>query len=616
MVAVLALIGRRIVSEHRVKPPLAGTMPVYPASPARESFDLGLDSLGQRLETLEREISAGRQSSSRTAFLEARTAYKRVESLLEWYAPALASAMNGPLPEESEDRPAARLGAPAGFQILEEGLFPGGMSPGRDSIGATIRSMRESVAGFRALTRYLAVPDTSVLEAFRAELARITALGMAGFDVELTGNSVPEAAAAIDGMRTIETAMSRHGADARIEDSWHRLDQALASAVAYLRRNPRFETIDRLGFIVDCANPAARAVAAVRREMGVHSPRLKRLWRPEAATMFDGGAFDASAYAPDFSPPPTPRLIELGRRLFFEPRLSSTGDRTCASCHHPNQAFAEPRQRSAGLTGSTGVLRNAPTLLNSALAPALFADSRGASLEAQAELVLASPAEMGAGAEAAAGRLHADPRYRRDFAEALETRADGSINGRDVRIALAAYVRTLVGLDAPFDRAVRGDSTAMSSEASRGFNLFMGKGRCATCHFLPLFNGTAPPDFVRSEMEIIGVPATSAGMRPHLDTDPGRAAIDREATHTGAFKVPTLRNVALTAPYMHNGVFSSLREVIDFYNRGGGSGMGLRVPGQTLSARPLHLTRRDRNDLIAFLRALTDTSSRNEAPMN
>jgi cytochrome c peroxidase len=135
----------------------------------------------------------------------------------------------------------------------------------------------------------------------------------------------------------------------------------------------------------------------------------------------------------------------------------------------------------------------------------------------------------------------------------------------------------------------------------------MGKARCGTCHFLPLMNGTLPPDFVSSEPEIIGVTERPLSRHARLDPDPGRGGVDNEPTHRAAFKVPTLRNVSRTAPYMHNGAFATLKEVVDFYDRGGGAGSGADVPGQTLSARPLHLTQREKGDLIAFLRSLDDT---------
>lgn len=214
---------------------------------------------------------------------------------------------------------------------------------------------------------------------------------------------------------------------------------------------------------------------------------------------------------------------------------------------------------------------------------------------------------MGGGEALAAQRLGTDLAYREAFARAFHHRSDSALTGRAVRMALAAYVRSLSALNSRFDRAARGDSEALTPAERRGFTLFMGKGRCGACHFLPFFNGTMPPDFVISEPEIIGVPERPAARHARLDPDPGRAGVDHEPTHGAAFKVPTLRNIALTAPYMHNGAFATLDQVINLYNRGGGAGIGARVRGQTLPSRPLHLAAAERSDLRAFLGALTDT---------
>jgi cytochrome c peroxidase len=136
----------------------------------------------------------------------------------------------------------------------------------------------------------------------------------------------------------------------------------------------------------------------------------------------------------------------------------------------------------------------------------------------------------------------------------------------------------------------------------------MGKARCGTCHFAPLFNGVAPTAFSTSEPEIIGVPERAVLEGATLDPDPGRGGVDHVDLHRFAFKVPTLRNIVLLAPYMHNGAYATLEQVLSFYNSGGGRRIGARIPTQTLAARPLHLTAGERADLTAFLRALTDTN--------
>jgi cytochrome c peroxidase len=151
---------------------------------------------------------------------------------------------------------------------------------------------------------------------------------------------------------------------------------------------------------------------------------------------------------------------------------------------------------------------------------------------------------------------------------------------------------------------MRGKLTAMSDEEVNGFNLFMGRAMCGTCHYMPLFNGTLPPLYNKIDAEVLGVPATADGRQ--LDSDHGRRAITHAVTDDNAFKISTVRNAARTAPYMHNGVFPTLQDVIDFYDRGGGVGMGLKVPNQTLSSAPLQLSAKEKQELIAFIETLNN----------
>jgi cytochrome c peroxidase len=302
-------------------------------------------------------------------------------------------------------------------------------------------------------------------------------------------------------------------------------------------------------------------------------------------------------------------VIALGERLFNDPTLSGPGTRSCATCHNASMAFTDGRSRAAVLsTHAQLTARNTPTLINAAYQPQLFFDERVSSLEDQAGAVLANPAEMASSADIAAQRLATRADMREAFARVFPNSPGGSLTPRTVRFALAAYVRSLAAFNSRFDRAARGDTTALTAQERHGFNLFMGKARCGTCHFAPLFNGTSPPAFTSSEVEIIGVPTHPVTHHATLDPDIGRAGFDRIDRHKYAFKVPTLRNIALTAPYMHNGVYQTLDQVLDFYNRGGGAGIGISLPTQTLSARPLHLTKTEEADVIAFLKALTDTT--------
>jgi cytochrome c peroxidase len=208
----------------------------------------------------------------------------------------------------------------------------------------------------------------------------------------------------------------------------------------------------------------------------------------------------------------------------------------------------------------------------------------------------------------AVDRLRGSSDYPMRFVAAFGGRADSAVTSLRLRIALAAYLRSLQALESRFDRAVRGDTLALTTEERHGLTVFVGKGKCATCHFVPLFNGVTPPAFIEAEPEVIGAPSRATTSAGALDADVGRYAIDRIELHRHAFKTPTLRNVALTAPYMHNGAYRTLEQVVDFYDRGGGHGIGIVLDNQTLPTARLRLTPAERRDLVSFLRALTDTA--------
>jgi len=571
--------------------------PTYAASPTRIGFEHGLDALAAALDSLARDLNSAHLDNARRAFALSRQAYKRIECLLETIGPSLSGELNGPLPEDNS-RP---LGAPVGFGIVESALFDRGVRG--DSLRATVDGMRDAVRTFRGWTTHLRIDDSVLLDALRREIARVITLGLAGFDFEYTQDAVLESSAAFEGMHTL--ALAAAGPAESAAGPWAAIDSTLAAAAAYLRAHPDFTTLDRLTFIVGYANPAAEAVQAARRALAPADRPFPALWRSDAATVFERDAFDASAFAPRWAPPPSPALVSLGRRLFFDIRLSGPGTRSCAFCHDPARAFTDGRARSATLVPPPRPPRNTPTLLNAAYEPVLFLDGRAASLEAQAAAVLSSPVEMGSSEALAAHRLQADSADRRAVA-AIYPDGPDTITGPEVGMALGAYVRSLTALNSRFDAATRGDTNALRADERRGFTVFMGKGRCGTCHYLPLFNGTVPPDFAVSEPEIIGVPA-ERGLHV-LDPDLGRAGVDRWATHRAAFRVPTLRNIALTAPYMHNGAFATLDQVIEFYDRGGGAGTGVVGVTLTLPANKLHLSSQERADLRAFLEALSDTS--------
>ncbi len=304
----------------------------------------------------------------------------------------------------------------------------------------------------------------------------------------------------------------------------------------------------------------------------------------------------------------TPERVELGRLLFFDPVLSAENDIACASCHHPDYGFADGLPQAVGAggagvgperSGGIGLTRNTPTLWNVAFTSALFWDGRVESLEYQALVPLNHSDEMAVeNNEALAAELRAIPEYVRLFDAAFGGGED-SVTVDNVVRALAAFQRTLLSQDSPFDKYAAGELDALTSSQRRGLTLFRSAAlRCFECHTAPTFSG----DTFRT----IGVPAY-----PGLPDDPGRAAVVADGVN-GAFKIPTLRNIALTAPYMHNGIFATLEEVVDFYAQGGG-----RARGRTdidPFVQGFELTELETQDLIAFLYALTDESLLPETP--
>jgi cytochrome c peroxidase len=266
-------------------------------------------------------------------------------------------------------------------------------------------------------------------------------------------------------------------------------------------------------------------------------------------------------------------------------------------------------RRNKELDGSGSLPRNTPSLLYSVFQYMQFWDGRVSSIEEQVAAVLKNQSEMGVSEDVVVHRLRQDKAYMEAFGKVWPS--DPGITLRHVTSALSAYVRSLTPFSSPFDDYLRGNDKALSSSQKNGFNLFMGKAGCGTCHFAPLFNGLLPPAYTNTEFEVTGMIANENLTRPVADSDLGRYNVVPVPEYEGAFKTPTVRNAAVTAPYMHNGAFASLDTLMEFYDKGGGAGLGLDIPQQTLSDSPLHLTAQEKKDIIAFMGSLTDKQVRN-----
>lgn len=298
--------------------------------------------------------------------------------------------------------------------------------------------------------------------------------------------------------------------------------------------------------------------------------------------------------------PMTLEKVELGKKLFFDRRLSGDGTMSCASCHDPERAFTDGSEVSLSYP-TTRNIRNAPTLINIAYAKHYFWDGRAKTLEEQAEFPIMSPFEMNQNLSFLEEEIRMVPYYREAFKKVFGQ----EVNIKLIAKAIAAFERTLVSKNAPIDRYLKGDKNALSPEAKKGMEIFTGKGNCIKCHYGPYISD--------QKFHYIGVPENPkyanddkfiATLRyvakinkyPNYMTvreDLGRYFLTKNKINYKAFKTPSLREVAKTAPYMHNGVFKTLDEVIDFFNKGGGPG--------NRDLKPLNLSSEEKKALKTFL---------------
>ncbi len=283
--------------------------------------------------------------------------------------------------------------------------------------------------------------------------------------------------------------------------------------------------------------------------------------------------------------------ISLGKQLYFDGRLSKNNAISCAFCHNPVTGFADPKQTSVGVTGERGG-RQAPTVYNTAFNPFQFWDGRAGSLEEQAIGPIHNPIEMAETHENVVKKLSQIKGYRDQFQIVFGTGV--SIQG--IGEAIAAYERTVISTNSAFDKYVLGDKNALNEDAKRGMTLYKGKARCILCH-----NG---PNFTDNQFHNLGVPQVGP-----LKVDLGRYEVTRRDRDRGAFKTPTLRSITETAPYMHDGAFKTLEEVVAFYNVGGGKNEHLSP-----LIKPIGLNPEESADLVAFLKALTGESLPFEFP--
>jgi cytochrome c peroxidase len=530
-------------------------------------------------------------------FTNARLAYKRASIFIDYFFPSLNRSVNGPDLKYAEDDNPDVIHEPHGFQVMERLLYTDFDSSSYLYLEKEARMLGDIFIKINEQPGLdFKFRDVLMFDAMKAGVIRMVALGITGFDSPLSLNSLPESSAVLSGLNDI---LSGYKDDESVK--------IVKNARQFLSSAGSFNAFDRLKFIRQFADPLYASLVTRAEASRFLLPEERRPLNQASKGIFAKDLFDINFFSPNQRYRATPERTSLGKLLFYDSILSINNNRSCASCHKPALAFTDGLRTPVAVSDTILLKRNTPTLLNAAVQTRFFYDSRTSTLENQLNSVVHNAGEMNGSLASAITRIQEHEKYSAMFKNAYP---DDKVPVTEYNIAnsISSYIRSLPSRNSRFDRYMRGEEELTEKE-KKGFNLFAGKGKCATCHYIPLFNGLVPPQFTETESEIIGTPGRNRSGKLIRDDDEGKYLFTRSDIHKFAFKTPTLRNAAITAPYMHNGVFKTIGEVLDFYNKGGGAGTHTAHPNETLPTDELHLTKKEMKSITAFIAALTDVDS-------
>lgn len=549
---------------------------------------------------------------------DCRRLVKAADFWLRYFEPLAYKKINGPLPVEWEtevfekfERPYRRIGG--GLSLAAEAM--GDSMHGQAAAMLNINMAREGIKVFfkDSVMAEVRKPG-SVYFANRLFLLNLAALYTTHFECPDTAMVVPELKEMVHQVFPIYLANNAENDEFPISASYFALFHNMTTWLD--RQADGFELFDRFTFIRNYVDPLFSENQRLIRLYGLNSiSYMDFTLRDTVDHIFDKGIYEGqdmqAIYRSLTDPNSLREARRIGRLLFYDPVFSANNKRACASCHKNDHAFTDTTVRYAqGFGQDIFLSRNTPSLINVNLSHLLMLDGRHHSLFNQAKDVISNPAELNSNLSEILNKVLSIPAYAGSLKKLAKETGSKKVQFIHLSSAITAYLETFNSGLSRFDSMMR-RSTEPIAEIARGFNLFMGKAECGTCHFVPHFNGSKPP-YIGTEFEVLGVPADSAYHA--VDKDMGRFGSNPVPEMQGAFRTNSLRNVARTAPYMHNGVFRSLSEVIDFYDHGGGEGRGLFFGKQTLSPASLHLTEDEKIALIRFLQSLTENYPEPHAP--
>src|SRR5579863_3430635 len=486
--------------------------------------------------------------------------------------------------------------------------------------------IRKAVLHFRAALQdgqnedhLKAISEPQLFDALRKEMFRISTVDIANSDFIVDEAAIPGLNGSIDSWLIYTEALADALPDgsSQLNAKWKNLSNR---ARAFLAANQEFRSFDRMTFIKTCLIPLSRGLTDIQKALDVPFYSKFAATRPDAGDIYNKDVFNTDYFAPDSNGRYSPEKAMLGELLFFDPILSDNNKRACASCHKPNLAFTDGNIKSVSFQFDK-LPRNSPTVINSGFQNRLFWDLRAGSLEDQLDSVVNNVDELHGSFDRVITKLSNSPEYKASFEQAFPESKRKGITRAEIKYAIGIYERSLTGLNSRFDQYMQGDETKLSRSEINGFNVFMGKARCGVCHFAPLFNGSVPPFYDLSDNHSLGVPIKDSMTKYIVDPDLGLMKINGDSYRRFSFKTPTLRNAALTAPYMHNGVYTTLEQVVNFYDKAAGNQFAKDIRGDmtglpflTVLPIKLNLTDIEKKDLVAFIKTLTDTSSVSKIP--
>lgn len=540
-----------------------------------------------------------------------RNKMKGIDFWLRYLEPISYKSINGPLPVEWETEVFEKFEKPYrrdGAGLTLAALYLDEPGANKDTLQHLIQTSLHAIDVYKADTvvNPLKTPDHFFL-CNRLYLLNLAAIYTTGFECPDPTQVIPELRLMMHDVKDIYTMYNGSFPEKPLPAAYLDLyEKALAFVNAQDSDINKFNHYD---FIREFVNPLFALNQQYIQEYHVFSKSMvDYALNKNATSIFSKSLYNGQNAKGIFlrvkDTATLAAIDRVGHLLFFDPILSGNNLRSCASCHKPEQCFADTLGSSnLQFSKKQGLARNTPSLVNAGYNHLIMLDGKHTSLQNQVHDVITSKDEMGSDESKVLQKVLSCKEYKKVFTALLKlTPQEKEITIEHISSAITYYYSKFSRTQSPFDDAMNHKHT-LSVDETAGFNLFMSKAQCGTCHFVPMFNGVKPP-YVGSEFEVLGVPADTNFRK--LSPDDGRYIVFSAAETRHAFRTGTIRNAAMTAPYMHNGVFRNLNQVIDFYNNGGGAGKGLDVPNQTLSSDSLRLTAIEKTKLIAFIQALNE----------